>query len=226
MNCTVYTMVMSSIERGPGTRAGLSRDRVLEVARELARSEGLEHLTMRRLASELGVTPNAIYSHVPDKATLVDMVLDSLLDDVDAAGAEKMEPRQGLIYLMRDSRRMLLEHADVLPQLFSRPMRGPHASRLAEVMLQLLARMGVEGQAAVSGLRSLLTFTIGSVALDAPRRADPDPAARWAASEAAFGAGEASALVARNAWVLARPPAESEFERSLGWLLDGIARQS
>ena len=137
-----------------------------------------------------------------------------------------MEPREGLIYLMREARHLLLAHADVLPQLFSRPMRGPHASRLTEATLQLLARMGVEEQAAVSGLRSLLTFTFGSVALDAPRRVDPDPAARWAASEAAFSADTAPSLVSRNARALARPPAESEFERSLGWLLDGIARQS
>jgi AcrR family transcriptional regulator len=181
---------------------------------------------MRRLAAELGVAPNAIYSHVADKATLVDAVLDSLLADVDAAGAGETGPRDGLIHLMRDSRRVLLEHADVLPQLLSRPMRGPQASRLTEVSLQLLAMMGVEGPAAVSATRALLTFTVGSVALDAPRRAEPDPEARWAASEAAFAAGEATSLVARHARTLARPPAEWEFERALGWLLDGIASQS
>lgn len=213
---------MSSSDRGPGTRAGLSREAVLAAARALVEAEGLERLTMRRLAAELGVAPNAIYSHVSDKAALVDAVLDSLLADIDTEGAGEWDPRDGLVQLMLESRRVLLEQAHVLPRLLAGPMRGPNLRRLTEACLGLLAELGVEGQAAVDGLRMLLTYTVGSAALDAPRAAEPDPAARWAGSERVFVAHGEGSRVARNARALARPSADDAFVRGLGWLLDGI----
>jgi hypothetical protein len=122
------------------------------------------------------------------------------------------------------SRRVLLEHGDALPLLLSRPMVGPNASRLGEVSLRLLERMGLRGQPAIDALRILLTYTFGSAALDAPRRAEADREARWATSEAAFGARTDVPLVSKNARELAQPPSEPVFEAGLDWLLDGIER--
>jgi TetR/AcrR family tetracycline transcriptional repressor len=208
--------------RGPGIRAGLSPDEVLVAAREVAEQDGIDGLTMRRLASALGVAPNTLYSHFADKAALIDAVLDSWLADIETEPIERLAPRKGLRRLMTASRRLLLEHGDALPLLLSRPMRGPNASRLGEATLRLLGRMDVHGQSAIDALRILLTYTFGSAALDAPRRAEADREARWAASEAAFGAREDLPLVSANARKLARPPAESVFEAGLDWLLDGI----
>lgn len=177
---------------------------------------------MRRLAAELGVAPNAIYSHVSDKSTLVDAVVDSLLADIDLDVTEESVPRDGLRHLMIESRRVMLEHGDFLPRFLSGPMRGPNASRLGEVALQLLSRLGLEGQAAVDALRVLLTYAAGSAAMDVPRLAEDDRGARWAASERVFGEREDLELMARNARALSRPPAEAVFERGLDWLLDGI----
>lgn len=206
-------------------RAGLSAAQVLEAALGLARDEGLDGLTMRRLASELNVAPNSLYSHFADKATLIDAVLDATLAEIDAVAALGMAPRVGLRYLMLESRRMLLGHPDFMPQLLSRPMRGPNASRLGEVALQLLAGMNVEGPAAVDALRILLTYTLGSAALDVPRQAERDPSSRWAASEAAFSSRADMPFVSQHARELARPPTEGAFDRGLDWLLDGIATQ-
>src|SRR5688572_26763773 len=71
--------------RRPGNRAGLDAGRVLEAARDLTRQGGVEALTMRRLASALGVAPNALYSHYSDKSALLDAVLDSLLSEVEVS---------------------------------------------------------------------------------------------------------------------------------------------
>ena len=59
-----------------GMRAGLPDD-VLVAAREVAEQDGIDGLTMRRLAAALGVAPNTLYSHFADKAALIDAVLDS-----------------------------------------------------------------------------------------------------------------------------------------------------
>jgi AcrR family transcriptional regulator len=202
----------------------LTADEVLQAARAVVAREGAEPLTMRRLAEELRVAPNTLYSHYPSKADLMDAVLDSFLAEIDVPVGSKTDWRDGLVALMDASRRMLLSHADLLPLLFSRPMRGPNAVRLGEETLRLLARGGIHGQIAADALRALLTFTFGSVVLDAPRREEPDPASREARSVAAFSANPARPTMAELAGPLSRPPTEAAFATSLRWLIDGIAR--
>jgi AcrR family transcriptional regulator len=209
--------------RGPGTRAGLTREQVLAAARNVVEADGVEALTMRRLAERLGVAPNTLYSHYPDKAAMLDAVLDSLLAEIDLPDVTTDQDwRSGLVALMEASRSMLLRHADLLPHLLSRPMRGPNASRLAEATLGLLARGGIDGPPAVDALRALLTFTFGSVVLDAPRRREPDPAGRETQSIGAFAGRGDMPRVAALAVPLSRPPAADAFARSLRWLIDGI----
>ncbi len=77
--------------RGPGQRAGLSRDRVLDVATDLLAESGT--VTMRAVAQRLGVAPNALYSHVADKTELVDGVLDRVLAQVETRGPGPMSIR-------------------------------------------------------------------------------------------------------------------------------------
>ncbi len=212
---------MTHQRRAPGNRAGLTAGQVVAAARALIEQAGVESLTRRGLAEQLGVAPNSIYSHFADKSALVDAVLDDLLADI-ATPLDPAGPWQdGLIDLMTASRETLLEHAPLLPYLFAGPMRGPQLTRLTESCLALFERGGIRGPAAVLGLRAILTYTVGSVALDAPRRLD-DPAAREAAGVAAFAARTGHPRVASLAEPLARRPADTDFATSLRWLLDGL----
>lgn len=212
---------MAHQRRGPGNRAGLTAVQISAAARALIEQEGVESLTMRGLAGVLGVAPNSIYSHFADKSALVDAVLDDLLADIATPLGPTGSWQDGLIDLMTASRDMLLQHAPLLPYLFAGPMRGPQLSRLTESSLALFERGGIRGPDAVAGLRAILTYTIGSVALDAPRRLD-DPAAREAAGVAAFAARTDNPRVASLAEPLARRPADTDFATSLRWLLDGL----
>jgi AcrR family transcriptional regulator len=201
----------------------LSAEDVLRAARAVVEREGAEPLTMRRLAQELHVAPNTLYSHFRSKADLMDAVLDTFLAEIDVPDEAETDWRDGLVALLEASRQTLLGHADLLPLLLSRPMRGPNAVRLGEETLRLLARGGVRGPAAVDALRALLTFTFGSVVLDAPRREEPDPASREARSAAAFSADPERPMMAELAGPLSRPPTDAAFATSLRWLIDGIA---
>jgi AcrR family transcriptional regulator len=60
----------------------LTRETVLDAAWTVARRDGVERLSMRRLADELGVMPNTLYSHVSSKSALLDELLDHLLGRV------------------------------------------------------------------------------------------------------------------------------------------------
>ena len=64
-------------------RIRLSRDRVLRAAVALADGVGIEALSMRKLAEELGVVPMALYKHVADKDELLDGMVDIVVGEID-----------------------------------------------------------------------------------------------------------------------------------------------
>ncbi|MFD0568129.1 TetR/AcrR family transcriptional regulator [Kitasatospora gansuensis] len=66
----------------PARRTPLSRDRVLRAAVALADRTGIDALSMRKLAQELGVVPMALYKHVANKDQLLDGMVDFVLGEI------------------------------------------------------------------------------------------------------------------------------------------------
>ena len=185
--------------RGPGQRAGLTREAVLAAAREQLTEGGLDGLTMRALARRLAVAPNALYSHVSGKTGLVDELLDELLASVRTPDGDVDDPVAGLTEVMASTYAVLTAHPDVVPLYLARQgARGPNAVRLGEVMDVLLVRAGVTGPAVAEARRVLIIHTIGSAAFatSAPDDERPIPA----------------------------DESRRSFAQSLRWLLTGIAR--
>jgi AcrR family transcriptional regulator len=90
-------------------RAPLSRDRVLRAAVVLADDAGIDSLSMRKLAQELGVVPMAIYKHVANKDELLDGMVDVVVGEIDppVRGDDwKVAVRQRIL----SARRALLRH--------------------------------------------------------------------------------------------------------------------
>src|SRR6266511_4798460 len=196
--------------RGPGHRAGLRPEVVIAAARSLSRREGLAAVTMRRLAADLGVAPHALYGHFADKTALLDAVLDDVIGEVQPPDPRAVAWAEGLVALMGQTRRLLLDHAELIPLFLSRPRRGRNAIRLGEVTLQLLARGGIHGEPAVRALRALLVYSFGFAALEAPWRTAP----------------REFPTVARLAAPLGRQPTDEDFHAGLNWLLAGIAERA
>jgi AcrR family transcriptional regulator len=222
---------MSSSEhprhRGAGQRAGLTRELVLAAARRIADDEGVDRLTMRRLAAELGVLPNALYTYVPHKEALLDALLDDLLGGIDAGDPDEGDWRDGLARIMDASRRLLLAHPQLAPVFLARPGTGPNAARLGERTFALLRRGGLEGEAAVEAFRVLLIYSLGFAAFQAPRLQRDSPA-RAQQVEAAFAdlPEDRFPEMHRLAGDLAAPTTDRHFHAGLRWLLDGIAARA
>ncbi|MDG4798280.1 TetR/AcrR family transcriptional regulator C-terminal domain-containing protein [Micromonospora sp. WMMD1082] len=64
-------------------RAPLSRDRILRAAVALADETGIESLSMRNLAQDLGVVPMALYKHVANKDELLAAMIDTVVGEID-----------------------------------------------------------------------------------------------------------------------------------------------
>ena len=214
------------MSRAPGERAGLSRDEVVRAALGVLRADGLAALSMRRVAGELGVAPNALYSHVPDKAALIDALLDAVLADI--ALPRRGDWRTRIEALLLDSRRVLLAHPDLVPLFLSRQTSGPNALRLGEAMLEQLARGGLAGDDAVRALQVLLIHTIGATAFEVPRLQDPDPQGRAARGREAARRLDPAAFPRSTsaADALASHPAEALLRSGISWLLDGLEAEA
>src|SRR5687768_8875421 len=70
----------SAVRRGP--RPSLDVGRIVAAAVRLADTEGLPAVSMRRVAGELGVPAMTLYSHLPGKGELVDLMLDAVLGEL------------------------------------------------------------------------------------------------------------------------------------------------
>jgi AcrR family transcriptional regulator len=109
-------------------RLPLSRQRVLGAAVALADAGGVEALSMRRLAQELGVVPMALYKHVANKDELLDGMVDVVVGEIDppAGGADwKTAIRRRVL----SARRALPRHRWASRVIESRgPARPPRCS--------------------------------------------------------------------------------------------------
>ena len=97
---------MAGAERAPG----LSRERILRAARELVEEEGMNTLSMRRLAQELDVWPMSVYRYFQDKDELLDALAAGAAEAIALPGAGDSW-REALGSLLRSARRALAESA-------------------------------------------------------------------------------------------------------------------
>lgn len=129
--------------------AGLSRDRVLAAALAIADAEGLEAVSFRRLAGELGVTPMALYRYVDDKEALLDGIGDLVLSQLELPEPPAGDWREQLRAAARSYRVVLRAHPGSLPIFLSRPLMTPARMRAANAVLGIFRRAGFSPEQAV-----------------------------------------------------------------------------
>ena len=122
-------------------RVPLSRQRVLRAAVALADQSGVDALSMRKLAHELGVVPMALYKHVANKDELLDGMVDLIVAEIDppASGADwKTAIRQRVL----SARRALLRHRWASQVIESRTTASPAVLEYMDSMVGILRAGG------------------------------------------------------------------------------------
>lgn len=212
--------------RSPGQRAGITRADVVAAGRAILRDEGLAAVSMRRVATRLAVAPNALYSHVADKDALVDLLIDAVLDGIEAPAGGPWRTRVAAI--LTDTRTALLAHGDLVPLFLSRQTLGPNALRLGEAILAALDAGGIRGEAGVQALQLLLIHTIGASTFEVARRDDPDPVTRQRRGQARAAALDPATHPHTSGQneAISRYSGDTVFQLGLRLLLDGLARDT
>jgi AcrR family transcriptional regulator len=149
-------------------RPPLTRERVITQALTIIAEQGVGALTMRALAARLEVVPGALYRHVRNKEQLHDLVLDSVLAEVDRH-LDPSQPWTGQIKLLAHRLREALErHPGVAGLLQLRDPLGPHSLAVAEAFLVRLHAAGFGGRQAGLAFFLIVDYTTGFAAGSPP----------------------------------------------------------
>ncbi|MGW0082842.1 TetR/AcrR family transcriptional regulator [Streptomyces sp. NPDC003393] len=99
--------------RTPVARTPLSRERIVEAAFTVLDRQGLDGLSMRQVAAELGVTVSALYAHVSSKDDLLELMYTRLFDDMELPRPDPDRWQEQVRDFARAGRRRLLSHRDM-----------------------------------------------------------------------------------------------------------------
>ncbi|WP_052665374.1 TetR/AcrR family transcriptional regulator [Nitriliruptor alkaliphilus] len=126
----------------PRQRQPLSRDRVLSAAIAVADRGGVEAITMRRVAQELGVEAMSLYHHVANKDAILDGVVDAVFSAIELPSTDGDDWRDAMRARARSAREVLSQHRWALGLLDSRREPGPATLRHHDAVLGVLRRAG------------------------------------------------------------------------------------
>lgn len=198
----------------------LSLERIVATAVELLDTQGIDGLTMRRLADRLGSGAMSLYWHVDNKEEVFDLALDSVLDYRGPPQiVESQDWRGDVVHVLEDWRASMLRHpwsAALLP----RRALGPNILSRLELLSQTLSRAGVADADLNVAIWSLWNYVMGATVTRASfDLSDDDRAAaqqRLTRLSERYPAIERSRLLLDNDW-------DGAFRKGLDFLLDGLA---
>ena len=161
-------------------RPRLSRETVVDGALALTDAEGLEGLTIRRLAQHLGVTPMALYWHFKNKDELLDALADRLWALIDTDVDPDLPWPKRIRTLMESMVASLRAHPQAAPLMVTtQPDAAYHCFDIMEVALGIFAEAGfspAQGAALCRhGLRTVTMLAIGDPGLT-PRHSEDEAA--------------------------------------------------
>jgi AcrR family transcriptional regulator len=142
--------------RGP--RQGLTVERVVAAAIGLADAEGLGAVTMRQIAHLLGVVPMSLYTYVPGKAELLDLMLDTIYSQMPRGDLTGRPWRERLTAIAHENRELFDRHPWVAEVATSRPPLGPGVMAKYEHELGAFAGLGLDDVEIDAALTFLLGF--------------------------------------------------------------------
>ncbi|MFI9402666.1 TetR/AcrR family transcriptional regulator [Nocardia sp. NPDC052316] len=146
--------------RGP--KPGLTLERIVEAAIEVADSEGLAAVTMRRVATQLGTGTMSLYRYLPGKAELLDVMLDRVQEPV-AEPAADGDWRAALEAMAHRGLALFRKHPWLVEVNQTRPVLGPSAVQGMEMFLTAIRPMGLPDRELISVI-ILIDGYVGSAA--------------------------------------------------------------
>jgi AcrR family transcriptional regulator len=180
-----------------------ARDELVDAALAVAGEDGLEGLSIRRVAARLGLRPMSVYSHVASKGDLLALMFDRVSAEMLLPEPLPGEGRESIRWIARRSYDVYLAHPWMLHAFGNRPAPGPSQERRAGQSAAAMAAMGVAPEHVWTALGIVHEWTMGHALHVVTLREDP-------------------ALAERVARVAPGARTEAVFDEALEAVLDGI----
>ncbi|SEG80432.1 DNA-binding transcriptional regulator, AcrR family [Thermomonospora echinospora] len=146
-------------------RRSLTHVQIAEAALAVIDRAGLDGLSMRVVARELGVSTMALYRYVEDREHLEGLVVDHMLASVDVSLPADLPWQERVAVLLERMREAVGAHPAAVPLTVVHRHAAPNLLRCAEALLGVLTEAGFTGRGRAVALRALLAHVIGALAL-------------------------------------------------------------
>lgn len=208
--------------RAPGRTT--SSDRIAEETVTVLDRDGVNGLSLRRLAGVLNMHATTLYWHVATRDDLLDLALDAVFGEVSLPEAHAHDWTHDIAHYMHGLRTVLLRHPWSGALASSRPLLGPNALARAEFVHAALASAGFTDLDLTAAAAAISNYVIGSVAAEASWQLEDQIATRQALNDHLHQHGALYPTLAAQP-----PPAgttwEAHFTRGMTFLLTGLAAQ-
>jgi len=206
--------------REGGGEQPLSRERIVATAVELLDAQGIDGLTIRRLADRLGAGAMSLYWHIDNKEGVLDLALDAVLDYQRSPQIGEIQNwRAAIVHMLEDWRATMLRHpwsASLLP----RRALGPNMLSRLEWLSKTLSDAGVAHADLNAAIWSLWNYVMGATITRASF--DVSDADRAATQERLIALSERYPTIGRTR-LLMDDDWDGAFRKGLDFLLDGLA---
>ncbi|MBB4932099.1 AcrR family transcriptional regulator [Lipingzhangella halophila] len=194
----------------------LTPTQIATAALAVADRDGLDGLSMRAVAQQLGMGTMSLYRYVTDRSQVEEVMVDLVLQGVDLSPPPG-SPSARLGVLAERVRGAVLEHPAVVPLLITHRHRSPSSRRWGETMLGLLTEAGLTGERRVVAFRVILGYVLGAVQVEQFGPLDGTGTAALAGLPV-----EEFPLLAETAADARAIPSEAEFRRGFDIVLRGL----
>ena len=209
----------------------LNRASIVAAAIGLADAEGLDAVSIRRVAAILEARPMTLYRYIGSKEDLLDLMFDELVGRVmneppmlERNSRLPEDWQRSVVWFAVRKRRLCLTHPWVVTLYGRRPLVGPNTLELLERSIVWLRPLTTDTRKAIYVINAVDDYTMGHVSRELAFGAQAS--AEWQAAMRPYLAGLADSGRFPNLAEVLRAPAENDadytFELGLDWLLDGI----
>lgn len=161
-------MITTSTSRPRGRPRAVTEQAILDAALTQLDAGGPAVVSVRGIAAQLGIAPNALYTYFPNKAAVLGALVERFLGDVnhDRFVNRRLSWRNRVEALALELRTQLVAHPGAVHLLLGGPMDGPNALALRESLSRVLVDSGSTARDAARASYVLLVYIFGAIALE------------------------------------------------------------
>lgn len=150
-------------DREHGGRPALTEEKIVRTAIDIADREGIDALSMRRIAAELNSGTTSLYRHLTSKDELIELMIDTVFGEQPPPEQPEGDWRDELAGIARRFRGTLLRHPWMAQQASRRPALGPNVIARNNHGLGVIFRATDDATLAAMVMDSVTTYVLGSV---------------------------------------------------------------